>query len=162
VRLRGPPLPQPVRSGRFREGIGWRKSDLDAFVIAGGLQWTLLSEAPSKERIREEKFIMSDVEQAYEAATEQISKANEAYNKAIAGFRGTIKNDLASIAASGEKVTVEAGKIQRQCQAAVATMTSPEMLAAIQNAERLAQALKSISELQSHKITFAVLDSKPA
>ena len=103
---------------------------------------------------------MSDIDTAYERANEQVSKAQEAYNKTITTFRSTIKNDLATIGASADKVRNLAAGLGRESTAAIEIMTSPEMIRALENAERLAAALKAISELQSHSITFAILDRK--
>lgn len=153
------PFPQPVRAAT-REGVGWAAADLDKWVVAGGLDWALIGKRKFGDQ-REGSF-MSEVVEAYESARKLIDDANAAYNKTVAGFRGTIKNDLASIASSAEKVQAEVGKMQRAYQAAVETLTSPSMASAIENAERLANALKAISELQSHSITFAVLDKKSA
>lgn len=103
---------------------------------------------------------MGDTEQAYIEATKTLSEANEAYNKVLNSFRSTIKNDLASISASGVKVQAETAKMRQAYTDAVTTLTSKEMISAIENAERLATALQAISSLQNHSITFAVLDKK--
>lgn len=103
---------------------------------------------------------MGDVNVAYDEAREVIEKAAAAYSKTIADFRGTIKNDLTSISAASDRVTGEVGKMQRAYDKCALLLTSAEMVAAIGNAERLAAALGAISALQSHSITFAVLDKK--
>lgn len=103
---------------------------------------------------------MTDVTPEYEKANKVISEAQAAYNKTLDQFRGAIKNDLASISASADRVVRENAKMKAAYEAAAVLLTSPEMGQAIANAERLAKALESISALQSHSITFAVLDKK--
>lgn len=159
-----PPFPQPIvmpGKGEREPGGAWavRHADIDKWVVAGGLEWAFIGK--HKFNDQEKGTYMSEVTEAYESARKVIDEANAAYNKTLAGFRSTIKNDLSAIAASAEKVQTEVGKMQRAYQAAVETLNSPSMQSAIANAERLAAALKAVSELQSHSITFAVLDKKP-
>lgn len=101
---------------------------------------------------------MSDVEKAYQEATEVISNAEAMYQKALGGFRSQIRNDIASIAASAQKVVTEAGKMQAAYLATANTLTTPQITEAIANAERLATALKAISELSQTKVAFAVMN----
>lgn len=104
---------------------------------------------------------MSDVKKAMEDGLHEIDEALAGYNRVLVQFRSTIKNDLSSLAASAAKVQAENAKIAQACRAVIEVMTSPDMEEAIANAERLANALKAISELKSHNITFAVLGRKP-
>lgn len=98
-----------------------------------------------------------------EMVEERIRACDEAlerYKQLVTKFRGEVKNDLSSVQA-GARATEEA--VQRMGKAYAATtsmLTTPEFTRALENAERMAVALKAISELQSHSITFAVLDRK--
>ena len=148
--------------GSSRDGIGFRKSDIDKFIANGGFNKTMLNGRDKSIKIpKEGDYIMSDVVKGYEDANSAISVAQKAYNETIAKFRGSIQNDLTSIAASANKVQREHDKIAVSARNAIDVLTSTEMQQAIANAERLAAALTAISELKSHNITFAVLDRKP-
>ena len=103
---------------------------------------------------------MSDVAEAYDKANEIIEAAQSAYTKTIDSFRGSIKNDVASIGSSADKIQKEAAKMASACKASVDLLVSPQMIAAIENAERLAAALTAISQVQPNKIAFAVIENK--
>jgi hypothetical protein len=133
---------------------------MDKWIVAGGLSWNLI-EGRDKSVGEKGYEIMSDVQEAYKKSQGDIDAACAAYNKSIDKFRSTIRNDLSSISSSAEKVKGECNKMGDAYQRAINTLTSEGMIAAIANAERLATALQAISELQSHSITFAVLDKKP-
>lgn len=157
-----PPLfPQPKATGQWREGFGILAKDFSAWINAGGLQWHLLGGPTTGAMKNEGDFVMADVEQAYEEARQVVGSAQEAYLKLVQSFRNNIKNDLASISASADRVQKEQAKMKAAYDAATKMLICPEMEKAIANAERLATALAAISELQSHSITFAVLDKKP-
>jgi hypothetical protein len=155
-------MPQPVRTGRVREGVAFRARDIDAWIMSGGLEWTMLQgrykfESPDKEGI----YIMSDVSAAYEAAQQVNTQAMEAYNASLAAFRSTIKNDLASISAAADRVQKESAKIATAYRASIDALLSQDMQTAIENAERLASALERIADIKGHKLTFSVLDNTP-
>ncbi len=160
--MRPPPFPQPARCGEFREGVGISAKGLDAWIEAGGLKWALLGDVTTGAMRNEGDFTMADVEQAYKDAAKVVGSAQDAYVKLVRVFKGEIKNDLASISASADRVLKENAKIKAAYEATAATLTTPAMEQAIANAERLAAALRAISELQNHSITFAVLDKKTA
>lgn len=155
-----PPLPTPMPTGEFREGVGFKAGDMQKWLKTGGLQWIMLEGRikSSKGEQKEGYYIMSDVQQAYDEATEQIDKAKVAYHKTLESFRSTIKNDMASIAASAAKVQAEAQKMNQAYGTAIANLTSEKMEAAIANAERLAAALTAISAVNSHSLTLEVTD----
>lgn len=157
-----PRFPDPIRTGEFREGIGIRAGDMEKWVLAGGLPWIMLSGRvkSNKGEQKEGYYIMADVQEAYDEANEQLLKAKEAYHKTIESFRSTIKNDLSSIAASAAKVQAEAQKMNQAYGSTITSLTSEQMEKAIANAERLAAALTAISTVNSHSLTFAVIDKK--
>ena len=155
-------MPLPVRASN-REGFGWKREDLDKWLIAGGNDWTMLEGRPKHTKPTEngqDYYIMSDVDKAYEKANEVIEKAQDAYNTILGRFRSTIKNDLSSISASSDRVTKEVIKMGEQYQKAISTMNSPEMERAIVNAERLASALATIATVQAANISFTLMDNK--
>lgn len=156
-------FPRPVKWGQWREGIGFRADELDAWILSGGLLWQgpVLGGRTRGEQQNEGDYSMADVEQAYKEAANKVGAAKEAYSKIVADFKGNIKNDLTSISASADRVLRENEKMRAAYAAAAGLLTSPEMEKAIANAERLAKALEAISALQSHSITFAVIDKKP-
>lgn len=104
---------------------------------------------------------MSDVGPAYEQANKVIGDAQEAYLKTVSTFKANIKNDLSSISAAAQKIQAESAKVRAAYEDTARQLITADMERAIVNAERLAVALKTISELQSNRITLAVLDSKP-
>jgi len=148
-----PQFPDPVRTGKSRDGIMYAENSINKWIVAGGMDWILLKTT--------EENHMSQVDEAYEKANEVISKAKLAYDKTLSDFRGSIKNDLSSIASSADRVQKETVKMANAYKESVTLLTSPDMIQAIENAERLATAIKAISELQTHKITVALLSGKP-
>lgn len=157
-----PPFPSFINAPQYPEGHAWLGADVNKWILAGGLEWALIDgRSRGLRHPKSDDEIMSDVSAAYEKATTDIEGARAQYDKVIASFRSQVKNDLSSISAASDRVQAETAKIQRACHSAVSLMTSPEMISAIENAGRLATALKVISELESHSITFAVLDKKP-
>lgn len=105
---------------------------------------------------------MVEVEKELNDLTTKVGEASKAYKKATDVLRSTMQNDVASIQSSGNKTLFELGKLNNAFAALLKLMDGPDMKSAINNAERLAAALKAISELQNHSITFAVLDKKTA
>jgi len=101
-----------------------------------------------------------NIEQGLKQSEDQVKGSAERYVLAVQKFRSEIKNDVSSISASASKQVNEIEKIGKAIQNLKESMNSEQMKSAINNAERLAKALESISALQSHSITFAVLDKK--
>lgn len=101
-----------------------------------------------------------DMSDAFEASIEKAAEGRARLNEELKSFRSTATNDIASIAAAGERIRGEVQKIARAMEAVSLQMNSREMLAAIENAERLARALSAIENLKSARITFAVIDQE--
>ena len=161
-----PPFPQPVRGRNLsaatkndRSNTTFLSADIEAWELAGGLEWVLLGKSTGATR-NEGDYSMSDVSEAYEKANIVISNANTAYNKTVVDFRSTIKNDMTSISASADKVQKESVKLSAAYRASLSLLNSPEMITAIENAERLAAALTAISQVQPNKIAFAVIETQ--
>jgi hypothetical protein len=162
IRRVGPVFPQPIAYGGAVEwSEAWRKSDLDKYIVGGGLAWQFLDKRPTREAAkREGDFSLKDVEVAYEEATKTIGTAHDAYIKTVREFKTEIKNDLASISASAAKVQAESHKAVMAQKEVIELMTSERMALAIANAERLAAALAAINSIDNQNITFAVLGKK--
>jgi hypothetical protein len=92
-------------------------------------------------------------------ATESADRANSALanlDVTVKKFREQIKNDLSSMKASSDRVQSEVIQMGTRYKEAQAILTSLQMETAISNAERLAVALKAISELSTTKLSVAV------
>lgn len=96
-----------------------------------------------------------ELEQNYEAAAALWKK----YEGRLDDFRNKVKQDVASLEASARKTTEASQRINKAYSDVVVQLNSQEMLTAIDNAERLARALNAIANMQSHKLTFAVIDA---
>lgn len=84
------------------------------------------------------------------------------YKQTVLRFRSEVKNDIASIKSAASATEDTVNRIGKAYMGTARMLTTPEFERAIQNAERMATALKAIADLQSHSITFAVLDRKPS
>tara|TARA_R110000868_G_scaffold340888_1_gene601766 strand:+ start:1377 stop:1859 length:483 start_codon:yes stop_codon:yes gene_type:complete len=124
----------------------WFQSDLDRLINTPIHQLGLA------------KGIAMDIEQQ---AVEVSGAAEEALKSLKAGldkFRSTIANDLTSIKASGARVQNEVVQMKQAYQAAQTILTTPEFERAVANAERMAIALKAISELSETKLSVSVFN----
>lgn len=92
-------------------------------------------------------------------ATESADRANSALENldvTVKKFRERIKNDLSSMKASSDRVQSEVIQMGARYKEAQEILTNPAMEKAIANAERLAVALKAISDLSTTKLSVAV------
>lgn len=131
-------------TSKFREGIGFDskvfETDHSELVMVSYSQWKTSMEASI-------------------AATESTVRAQASIDKlkaTLVDFRGSIKNDLTSMKAASERVQNEVMQMQEKYKQAQAMLTTPEFMQAIQNAERMAAALKAIQELTETKVSVAV------
>jgi predicted phage tail protein len=144
-----PPGCLPATVGGMR-GPAWRKWELEKFTNTPLMQLTLT------------KGMAMDVERA---AVETNGAAEEALNSlkvAMDKFKSTLANDLTSIKAAGSRVQSEALQMKQAYQAAQAMLTTAEFERAVANAERMAAALKAISELSETKLSVAVFSGGAA
>ena len=156
-------VPEMVRYGGYREGVAIRSEDIDKWVISGEPKKAMLIGSSKKgKRIEngKEYWIMSDVEKAYEEANETINKAQLAYKKTLEEFRSRIGNDLKSIGSSADKTVKEYEKIRSAYVGTINLLTSDDMEKTIVNAERLANALKTIGEVKSAEVSFKLMDQE--
>lgn len=101
--------------------------------------------------------IIETLEGQYDAAKDLWSK----YDTKLKDFRSMVRNDIASLEASGQSAFKAVNKIRDAHNKTIEIMNSADMVKAIENAERLADALERIQALKSHKLTLAVLDASP-
>jgi len=101
----------------------------------------------------------NDMADAFEASIEKADEGQKVLASTLRRFRASAQNEIASITALGAKVRTEAGKVGITIDAVLKQMTGPEMIQAIENAERLAKALAAIEQLKTARITFAVIDA---
>lgn len=155
--------PPTVPCGKFREGVAIRAGDVKKWIISGEPKKAMLvGDGKKSNRVEngKEYWIMSDVERAYEEANETINKAQLAYNKTLGEFRSKIGNDLKSIGSSADKTVKEYEKIRSAYVGTINILTSDDMEKAIVNAERLANALKTIGEVKSAEVSFKLMDQE--
>ena len=140
--LNGLEVPKPIK---IKGGAdGWAVDDIRKMVDSPIFQ------------ICTARGIAMDIEQH---AVEVSGAAEEALKSLKAGldkFRSTIANDLTAIKASGARVQNEVVQMKQAYQAAQAVLTTPDFERAVANAERMAIALKAISELSETKLSVSV------
>lgn len=93
------------------------------------------------------------------AATESSDRAVNAITglrKTVQLFKGEIKNDLSSMKAASDRVQSEVMQMGKAYKQAADLLITPEFKQAIENAERLATALKAIQDLSATKVSVAV------
>lgn len=97
-------------------------------------------------------------------ATEAANRAMESLERLDAAakqFRSVVKNDLTAMKASSDRVQTEVSAMADRYKQATQLLTSEDFERALSNAERMATALKAISELSETKLSVAVFGGKP-
>ena len=133
-----------VKTSGNRDGVGFKSEVLERDDIAERMvyfsQWKVSMEASI-------------------AATESTARAQASVDnlkKTLVDFRGSIKNDLTSMKAASERVQTEVLQMRDKYKQAQDLLTAPEFIKAIENAERMAAALKAIQALTETKVSVAV------
>ena len=133
-----------VKTAEHRDGVGWKAEVLQQDAVAECMvyfsQWKASMEASI-------------------AATESTVRAQASVDnlkKTLLDFRGSIKNDLSSMKAASERVQNEVVQMREKYKQAQDLLTTPEFVKAIENAERMASALKAIQALTETKVSVAV------
>ena len=103
-----------------------------------------------------------DVEQAAVETSGAAEEALKSLKVAMDKFKSTLANDLTSIKAAGSRVQSESMQMKQAYQSAQAMLTTAEFERAVANAERMASALKAISELSETKLSVAVFSGGQA
>lgn len=102
--------------------------------------------------------ITQELQSQYDAAADLW----KAYEKRLSDFRSLVKNDVASLEASARKTAEAVTRMNKAYGDVIAQMNGQEMRQAVENAERLAAAMAALANLQSHKLTVAVIDNDPS
>jgi hypothetical protein len=131
-----------VKDGNNREGVAWRIDILKKAlpVQAYFSMWKACMET---------EIVATE---AANRAIESLGKLDAAAKK----FREVVKNDLTSMKASSDRVQTEVAQMGERYKHATQLLTSKEFEHALENAERMAAALKAISALSETKLSVAV------
>lgn len=132
-------IPRAIISGRFREGMHFRKEEVRDHQI---------------------KFLLiTTTEQAYMALQDElkdqyeaVSKLWDSYKLKSDTFRANVKNDISSIEASAKKSTEATQRMMKSYSEVISTLSSADMTRAIENAERLAAALTTINQIKGGQV----------
>lgn len=108
------------------------------------------------------KGIAMDIEQQAVEVSGAAEAALKTLKESLDKFKSTLANDLTSIKAAASRVQNETLQMKQSYQAAQAILTTPEFERAMANAERMAVALKAISELSETKLSVAVFSGGPS
>ncbi len=100
--------------------------------------------------------IAMDIEQTAVEVSGAADEALRSLKATLDKFKSSIGNDLTAIKAASARVQSETQQMKQAYQTAQAVLTNPEFERAIVNAERMAVALKAISELSQTKLSVAV------
>lgn len=133
---------QALKTGRFREGVGY---DARAFER---MKPQLVQRRVWKEAVM--------IELASEEAAQRAAQAVDRLEERLTTFRSKVGNDLSSMKAASQRVQTEVQSMADKYGFARDLLTSPEFERAIENAERMATALESISRLSETKLSVAV------
>lgn len=106
------------------------------------------------------RMAMAVSDEMIQEQIEALQGTLDRYHDLTHKFRGEVKNDISSVKAQAVATEETVNRIGKAYAATARLLTTPEFERALSNAERMAAALKAISDLNSHSITFAVLDTK--
>lgn len=138
-------FPRGLKTGLKREGIGFRKEEVEHYHVA--FSWAENTESAFMN-------IIEELKGHYEAAKHLWSN----YNDQLKSFRSQVKNDVSSLEASARKTTRAVQKMQKAYGDVIEVMNGEEMARAVENAERLANAMSALAGLESHKLVLDVSD----
>ena len=106
--------------------------------------------------------VAMDIEQHAVEVSGAAEEALKSLKASLDKFKSTLANDLTSIKAAASRVQSETLQMKQAYQAAQSMLTTPEFERGVANAERMAAALKAISELSETKLSVAVFSGGPA
>lgn len=131
-----------IKDGGGRDGVAWRADILKKAdkVIPYFSLWKASMET---------EIVATE---AANRAIESLTKLDTAAKK----FREVVRNDLTSMKATSDRVQTEVESMSARYKQAADMLTTPEFEKALLNAERMATALKAISELSETKLSVAV------
>lgn len=139
----GVKFPRLVYSGLTRDGAHYIEKEVDAWSVQ--CSWACWTECDLMN-------VTEELQKQYESAAELW----KAYEKRLHDFRSAVKNDISSLEAGARKTTEAVVRMNKAYSDVFVQLNSAEMATAIANAERLATAMKALSELQPHKLAFTV------
>lgn len=134
-----------IKAVKGRGGIDlWKSSDLDKVINTPIHQLCIA------------RGIAMDIEQHAVEVSGAAEESLQSLKASLDKFRSTLANDLTAIKAASSRVQNETIQMKQAYQAAQAMLTTPEFERGVANAERMAAALKAISELSETKLSVAV------
>ena len=136
-----------IKKKPVREGYAWERTDIDQIELL--VKYATFSEASFMD-------VISSLKSNYDEANTLWQN----YEKKLENFRSMVKNDVTSLEANARKTTDAVHKMNKAYGDAISQMTSKEMQAAIENAERLARAMEALAAVQAQKLTFEIADKK--
>jgi hypothetical protein len=134
-----------VTSGLCREGHYYDRATIDAGVIL------------YKFALNTEHAFMNMIETLKEQYDE-AAKLWDQYDGKLKTFRATVRNDITSIEASARRTTEAVQKMSKAYSDVVGQLNGEPMRQAVENAERLAQAMATLAGLQSHNLAVEVVN----
>ena len=140
-------FPAPITKGGYRGGPVYQGKEIIRWVVL--VKWASATE----------NAFMNVIEQLKDNYDE-AQKLWKGYDEQLTSFRSAIKNDVTSLEAAARKTTDAVQKMLGAYGNVVALMNGQEMQQAVANAERLAAAMNALANLQSHKLTVAVIDNE--
>ncbi|MBK8105978.1 MAG: hypothetical protein IPK42_10555 [Betaproteobacteria bacterium] len=105
------------------------------------------------------KGIAMDIEQHAVEVSGAAEIALKSLKESLDKFKGTLANDLTAIKAASTRVQSEALQMKQAYTATSAMLTTPDFERAVANAERMAVALKAISELSDTKLSVSMFSA---
>ena len=99
-----------------------------------------------------------DIEQHAVEASGAAEEALKQLKSALDKFKSTLTNDLTSIKAAGTRIQNETLQMKQAYLSTQAVLTTPDFERAVMNAERMAIALKAISEISATNLNVTILD----
>lgn len=141
-------VPNPTRTGLNRCGFGYPVEEVRARVVA--YKWAYSTEGGFMNIIEELKSNYDEAEKLWNSYDDKLKK-----------FRHQVKNDVSSLESSARKTTNAVQRMHTAYGGVIELINSEEMRQATENAERLAAAMTALAGVESHKMTFAVVDESP-
>lgn len=124
--------------------LGFREQEVDKLTDSPIWQLTLT------------KGIGMDLEQAAVEVSGSAETALKSLKASVDKFKSTITNDLTSMKAASSRIQSETNQMKQAYSETQALLTTAEFERAVQNAERMAVALKAISELSGTKLNVTM------
>jgi len=138
-----------IVTGMYKEGIAFKASVIKGWQSTLGPYWTTWR-------------LSMEAEIAASESRQRAQASIDSLRETVTKFSAEIKNDLSSMKAASQRVQTEAAQMRERYTQAQAILTSPEFERAIENAERMAVALKSLSELSATNLNVSVLAAATA